>query len=133
MDYIVKKTIGLFDILLYNHNPKQKAIALRFIHGLFLILLLILFIFSPGRSVLRYFALSIFIFLISMYFYFGSCWWTVVEQHHNKTDDNVMDVLITLIGLDINDYTRETITRTIYLMCFFFGLFLIIRDIIGIY
>ena len=128
MNDLVNLTRDIFDFLLPDHSPRQKTNSLRFIHGIFLFFILTLFLFSPSKSVFRYVIMCILIALLSLYFIYNECWWTVVEQSYSECDVNVMDCLLELIGCPINQATRETITRTNYLLCFYIGLCLMLKD-----
>lgn len=129
MKYLIDLTIDIFDFLLPDHSPRQKTNTLRFLHGIFLFFILTIFLFSPSRSMIRYVIMCILIAILSLYFIYSECWWSVVEQTYSETDVNVMDVLLDLIGCPINQDTRETITRTNYLLCFYVGFCLMLKDL----
>lgn len=122
---------------LFSHcTPKEKRDNLKFIHGMIVLFLAIIFIFSPSRSFTRYFILGLYVTFASLYATLGDCWVSRVEQDLFKTKNNppgVLDPILTLIGIPKTVESRETTTRISYLFTIIILLCLTIRDVFGIY
>lgn len=136
MEFMKWWTRSAIDIAFSHCTPKEKRDNLKFIHGMVVLFLAIVFIFSPSRSFTRYGILGLYVTFASLYATLGDCWVSRVEQDLFKTKRDppgVLDPILTLIGIPKNTESRETTTRIAYLFTIILLLFLSIRDLFGVY
>ena len=127
-------TLQLSNVVFDGYTPKQKRDNVRFLHGMTLFLLTILFIFSPSRSFARYFVLGLYIAFAALYKIYGSCWVSDVEKtYYNKSYGAVLDPALSLLGIPRTKETREVVTGVGYLFSILLMSCLMIRDMFGVY
>ena len=127
-------TLKLSNIVFDGYTPKQKRDNVRFLHGMTLFLLTMLFIFSPSRSFARYLVLGLYIAFAALYVIYGSCWVTDVESKlHNTTQGAVLDPVLSLLGIPKTKETRQVVVGVGYLFSILLMSCLAIRDMFGVY
>ncbi len=127
-------TLKLSNVLFDGYTPKQKRDNVRFLHGMTLFLLTILFIFAPSRSFTRYLVLGLYIAFAMLYIIYGSCWVTDVESKlHNTSPGAVLDPVLSLLGIPKTKETRQVVVGVGYLFSILLMSCLVIRDMFGVY
>lgn len=134
MESMTVITLKLSNILFDGYTSKQKRDNVRFLHGMTLFLLTMLFIFAPSRSFARYLVLSLYILFAVLYRIYGACWVTEVEKaHHNTSVGGVLDPALSLLGIPRTSQSREIVTGIGYLFSILLMFCLMIRDLFGVY
>lgn len=134
MEAMTNATFQLSEFLFAGYTPRQKRDNVRFIHGMILFLLTMLFIFAPSRSFARYLVLGLYISFAVLYYVYGSCWVSDVEAKlHNTSNGGVLDPALSLLGIPRTKETRAVVTGTGYLFSILLMTCLIIRDMFGVY
>ena len=127
-------TLKLSNVLFDGYTPKQKRDNVRFLHGMTLFMLTMLFIFAPSRSFARYLVLGLYIAFAILYIIYGSCWVTDVESKlHNTSPGAVLDPVLSLLGIPKTKETRQVVVGVGYLFSILLMSCLVIRDMFGVY
>ena len=127
-------TLKVSNVIFDGYTPRQKRDNVRFLHGMSLFLLTMLFIFAPSRSFARYFVLALYIVFAILYKIYGSCWVTEVEKaHHTTSIGGVLDPALALLGIPRTKESREVVTGVGYLFSILLMSCLSIRDMFGVY
>ena len=134
MDFMVKNTLALVNSVFQNHTSKQKRESVQFLHGLVVLFLLFIFIFSPSRSYIRIGAFSLYILFMVLYFILGDCWVSLVENELTKeSTSGVLDNILSMLGVPKIKHTRIIVTGLSYLYAIFLMSCLMFRDVFGVY
>lgn len=134
MEYMVITTLKLSNTIFDGYTPKQKRDNVRFLHGMTLFLLTMLFIFAPSRSFARYLVLSLYLAFAGLYIMYGSCWVTDVESKlHDTSPGAVLDPVLSLLGTPKTKETRQVVVGVGYIFSILLMFCLIIRDMFGVY
>jgi hypothetical protein len=134
MESMTVITLKLSNVLFNGYTPKQKRDNVRFLHGMTLFLLTMLFIFAPSRSFARYLVLGLYIAFAMLYVVYGSCWVSDVESRlHNTTPGAVLDPVLSLLGIAKTKETRQVVVGVGYIFSILLMSCLIIRDMFGVY
>jgi len=134
MESMTVITLKLSNVLFNGYTPKQKRDNVRFLHGMTLFLLTMLFIFAPSRSFARYFVLGLYIVFAVLYKIYGACWVSEVEKIHlNTSIGGVMDPALSLLGIPKTKESREIVTGIGYLFSILLMSCLMLRDLFGVY
>lgn len=127
-------TLKLSNVIFDGYTPRQKRDNVRFLHGMGLFLLTMLFIFAPSRSFARYFVLGLYIVFAVLYKAYGACWVTEVEKTHMNTSAGaVLDPILALLGIPRTKESREVVTGVGYLFSILLMSCLMLRDMFGVY
>ena len=131
---MVKNTLALVNSVFQNHTARQKRESVQFLHGLIVLLLLFIFIFSPSRSYIRISAFSLYILFMVLYFILGDCWVSLVENELTKeSTSGVLDNILSMLGVPKNKHTRVIVTGLSYLYAIFLMGCIMFRDLFGVY
>jgi hypothetical protein len=134
MESMTVITLKLSNVLFDGYTPKQKRDNVRFLHGMTLFLLTMLFIFAPSRSFARYVVLGLYIVFAVLYKVYGACWVTEVEKAHRSTSvGGVLDPALSLLGIPRTKESREVVTGVGYLFSILLMFCLTVRDMFGVY
>jgi hypothetical protein len=134
MESMTVITLKLSNVLFDGYTPKQKRDNVRFLHGMTLFLLTMLFIFAPSRSFARYLVLGLYIAFAMLYVVYGSCWVSDVESKlHNTAPGAVLDPVLSLLGIAKTKETRQVVVGVGYIFSILLMSCLIIRDMFGVY
>ena len=135
MEILKSATISIVDSFFPGYTNQQKRNNVRFIHGMTVFLLALLFIFSPSKSSIRYSIFGLYLLFIVLYISLGDCWVYKVEQEYfqTKNDAGVLEPLVHLLGLPNEPIVQEVITGVGYAFVMFLIVCLMIRDSFGIY
>jgi hypothetical protein len=134
MEYLKNGTLSLVNLVFQSHTQKQKRESIQFLHGLTILVLLFIFLFSPSCSYVRLTVFCIYISFMLLYFILGDCWVSQVENELSKeSTSGILDNILSLLGIPKNKYTRSMVTGLSYLYAIFLMSCLMFRDLFGIY
>ena len=127
-------TMLLVNLVFRNHTPAQKRESVQFLHGITLLILLFIFIYSPSKSYTRVAVFVVYILFMVLYFILGDCWVSQVENElTNESNSGVLDNVLSILGIPKNEHTRPMFTGMSYLYAIFLMSCLIFRDMFGVY
>ena len=138
MGLLVDKTKDLAEFLFNGYTTKQKRDNIRFLHGMTLFCLVMLFIFSPSRSWARWIVIGCFGVFVTLYITLKDCWISLVENEYESEDtkeDNqgVLIPMLNLTGHPITDESKIMVTSISYFYTIAIMLLLTLRYCYGIY
>jgi len=134
MEYLKNGTLSLVNLVFQSHTQKQKRESIQFLHGLTILVLLFIFLFSPSCSYVRLTVFCIYISFMLLYFILGDCWVSQVENELSKeSTSGILDNILSLLGIPKNKHTRSMVTGLSYLYAIFLMSCLMFRDLFGIY
>ena len=110
----------LYDLLIRTNIPHPiLAFVLKSCHFLISYIIALLVIFAPLPIGIIFTGLSLITF--GLFFYFKGCFFSQLEYKlHDKDFINIVDPYLAIVGWDINDENRYTITM--YIVCFYFAI-----------
>ena len=127
-------TMLLVNLVFRNHTQLQKRESVQFLHGISVLVLLFIFIYSPSRSYIRFAVFTLYILFTVLYFILGDCWISQVENDlTDESNSGVLDNVLSVLGIPKNEYTRPMFTGVSYLYAIFLMSCLMFRDIFGVY
>lgn len=117
-----------------HHTQKQKRESIQFLHGLTVLILLFIFVYSPSCSYVRIIVFCTYISFMLLYFILGDCWVSQVENELTKeSTSGVLDNILSMLGIPKNKHTRPMVTGLSYLYAIFLMACLMFRDLFGVY
>jgi len=134
MEFLKKHTLLIVDSVFSHHTPKQKRESVQFLHGLGVLILLFIFVYSPSCSYVRISVFCAYISFMVLYFILGDCWVSQVENELTKeSTSGVLDNILSMLGIPKNKHTRAIVTGVSYIYAVFLMSCLMFRDIFGVY
>ena len=138
MGLLVDKTKDLAEFLFNGYTTKQKRDNIRFLHGMVLFCLVMVFIFSPSRSWARWIVIGFFALFITLYITLKECWISVVENEYGSEEmkednEGVLIPMLNLTGHPITPETKTLVTSIAYIYTIGIMFLLTLRDCYGIY
>lgn len=134
MEFMKTSTMLLVNLVFRNHTPIQKRESVQFLHGMTVLVLLFIFIYSPSKSYIRLIVFTLYILFMVLYFILGDCWVSQVENElTNESSSGVLDNVLSVLGIPKNEHTRPMFTGLSYLYAIFLMSCLMFRDIFGVY
>ena len=134
MDFMKDSTTVLINLVFRNHTPTQKRESIQFLHGMIVLILLFVFIYSPSKSYIRFAVFTMYISFMLTYFIFGDCWLSQVENDlTNESSSGIFDNILSVLGIPKNEHTRPMFTGLSYLYAIFLMSCIMFRDVFGVY
>ena len=135
MDLLRDTTVAIANILFSGYTDKQKRDNVRFLHGMTILFLSLLFVFAPSRSWARLASFGLYMIFIILYIVLGECWVYLVEKEFLEVEEDggILAPLRDLLGLPHDPMTSRVFTSLGYFFAFFIGSCLLLRDSFGIY